>query len=151
VLAPHGSIEHTQPSYDGSIFNQVAPADGVQENMEKNEKIKILSELAAMYPEVRHVVGAIGEEQFLHMSYDIVANFVPPEEFVDNRTAEALADTHTDLCMDAWYNFRPYFDRKFPSKADIGYALIISACCHFERELDEAWDGEEHVNETTDC
>jgi hypothetical protein len=109
--------------------------------MKKDEKIKILSELAAEYPEVRHVISAIGEEKFLSMSHEIVVNFSPPGEFVGNGIAEALANTHPDLCMDAWHDFRPYFNGEFPSKADIGYALVISACCRFEQALDEAWDG----------
>jgi hypothetical protein len=105
--------------------------------MKKDEKIKILSELAAEYPEVRHVVSAIGEEKFLSMGYDVVVKLALPEEYVDKSSAELLADTHPGLCLTAWYDFCPFVDWPAPSKAELGYALIISACCRFEQALEE--------------
>ena len=113
----------------------------MQENMEKDEKIKILSKLADVYPEVRYVVGTIGEEQFLHMSYDVTINFASPREYVDTRTAELLATKHFDLCLADWLEFHPYYRGKTPPKVELGYAMITMACCLFEQALDEAWDG----------
>ena len=109
--------------------------------MKKDEKIKILSELAAVYPEVRHVVSAIGEEKFLSMSHDIGSKFGLPEEYVDKSVAEVLSDKHHGFCLKAWYDFHPLELWPTPSKVELGYAMITMACCLFENALDEAWNG----------
>jgi len=109
--------------------------------MKKDEKIKILSKLVDVYPEVRYVVSAIGEEKFLSMSHDIGSKFGLPEEYVDKSIAEMLADTHHGFCLKAWYDFYPFEHWPTPSKAELGYALIISACCLFEQAIDDAWNG----------
>jgi len=107
--------------------------------MKKDEKIKILSELAAMYPEVRYVVSAVGEEKFIKTSYDIVAG-AQPVEFVEPHKAVALATEHPELCWGAWYDFHP-LPNQAPTSADLGFALITLACVLFENALDDAWDG----------
>ena len=106
--------------------------------MKKEEKIKILSE-AMTYPEVRAVVRALSVESFLRLCPEIIAG-AQPVEFIGPSEAVALATEHPELCWGAWYDFHP-LPGQGPTKADLGYALIVLACCLFENALDESWDG----------
>jgi len=102
--------------------------------MKRDEKKKILSEAMA-YLDVRAVVETIGEERFMQINSAIV-NFTPPMELVDSNIAELLDEKYHALCRVAWYDLYLFKIWPTPSKAQLGYALIISACLLFEQALE---------------
>jgi len=109
------------------------PKRGVRK-MKEDEKLKILHE-AMKYLDVRAVVNILGEERFMQISSAIV-NFTPPMELVDSNIAELLDEKYHALCRVAWYDLYLFKIWPSPSKAQLGYALIISACLLFEQALE---------------
>lgn len=110
------------------------PKRGVRK-MKEDEKLKILHE-AMKYLDVRAVVNILGEERFMQISSAVV-NFTPPMELVDSSTAELLDKKYHTLCRVAWYDLYLFKIWPSPSKAQLGYALITSACLLFEQALEE--------------